>query len=421
MFGKKKPEVLVVGAGPVGLLTALLLVRRGIRVQIVDKEWRTGAHSYALALHGSSLRLLAEIGLRDAILERACPIHRIGIYDGVQRRAEVQVSTDGLLPGLVVMPQDVLERVLEQALEQHGVRVDWNHAAGRFRAREEGVEVTIDKLVKESLGYAVAHTEWMIAKTIELHVPWVIGADGHRSQLRRSLELDFPEVGPAQHFAVFEFQSDADLQHELRLILADRTVNAVWPLPDGACRWSFELPDFSVPLGPRDKERNEVQIGSAQFPALTEDHLRLLLAQRAPWFQGSIDLIQWRMVVRFERRLTQAFGRQRMWLVGDAGHMTGPVGMQSMNVGFREARDLTGILASILCEGGSVERLPAYHEERTAEWRSLLGLEGGLHAGAGTAPWLQQQRDRLLAGLPASGADLAAAARQLNLEYVRGP
>ncbi len=416
MFGKKKPEVLVVGAGPVGLLAGLLLAKRGIHVQIVDKQWRTGARSYALALHAESLRLFREIGLLDRMLQLGYPVHRVGLYEGLQRRAEVRLSgADDPLPGLLVMPQDVLERLLEEVLEQHGVNVQWNHAVSHFASHSFQVDATIDKLVKESLGYAVAHTEWMIANTTDLQVPWVIGADGHRSQIRRSLEIDFRESGEAQHFAVFEFKTDMDLQHEMRLVLADQTTNAVWPLPGGYCRWSFELPDFAAPLEPREKERSPVQIGIAQFLTLTEEHLRLLLAERAPWFQGTIGEIHWRMVVRFERRLANAFGGQRVWLAGDAGHITGPVGMQSMNVGFREVRDLVGILASILREDGKAEQLQTYDQQRAAEWRSLLGLEGGLRSGPDTDPWIQQRADRLLACLPASGTDLTAAVRQLGL------
>lgn len=417
MFGKKKPEVLVVGAGPVGLLAGLLLAKRGIQVQVVDKQWRTGAHSYALALHAESLRLFQAIGLLDPLRERGYPVHCVGLYDGLQRRGEVRLSgADDPLPGLLVMPQDVLERLLEEALERHGVQVQWNHAVSHFVEHGFQVDATVDQLVKESLGYAVAHTEWMIAHTTELQVPWVIGADGHRSQTRRSLEIDFRETGEAQHFAIFEFQTDVDLQHEARFVLGDRTTSAVWPLPGGYCRWGFELPDFAVSLGPREKERSAAQSGSVPFPTLTEEHLRLLLTERAPWFQGTIGEIRWRMVVRFERRLAGSFGRDRVWLAGDAGHMTGPVGMQSMNVGFREVRELVGILSGLLRDGGQPEQLQTYGRQRLAEWQMLLGLKGGLRAGPHTDPWIQQRAERLLACLPATGADLAAAAQQLGLQ-----
>ncbi len=87
MFGKKKMDVVVVGAGPVGLFVAILLAGRGIRIQIVDKEWRTGAHSYALALHGQSLRLLEHVGLLPSILEKGYEVTRIGLYEGSGRVA----------------------------------------------------------------------------------------------------------------------------------------------------------------------------------------------------------------------------------------------------------------------------------------------------------------------------------------------
>lgn len=415
MAVKKSPEVLVVGAGPVGLFTGLSLLARGVPVQVVDRDWRTGSHSYALALHGPSLEWLDELGVAAPLRQRGYRVHGIGLYDEARRRATLSIGGDAARPGLLVMPQAALERVLEEALQQRGVQVRWNHAVSRLVNQANHVTVTLDKLVKESLGYAVAHTEWMVAQSADWEVPFLIGADGHRSLVRRQLELEFPEVGPPQHFAVFEFRTDADLEHELRITLTDHTTNAVWPLPDGFCRWSFQLPDFRAPLAPRIKERVSVQIGPDQFPVLGEDQLRALLRERAPWFQGRIDEIRWQMVVRFERRLASSFGRQRTWLVGDAGHMTGPVGMQSMNVGFREAHALAGILAGNLGDGATAERLETYNQERLAEWRQLLGLASRPSAGPGTDPWIAGRADRLLSCLPASGPELTQLAQQLDV------
>lgn len=417
MFGKKKPEVLVVGAGPVGLFTALVLAQRGLQVQIVDKDWRTGAHSYALALHGASLRLFQELGLADRLLEQGYPVRSVGLYDETQRRAEVRIGDPAeALPGLVVMPQDVLERVLEEALLSRGVTVHWNHALAELKPQADCVSVTLDKLVKESLGYAVAHTEWVVANSQELQVPFVIGTDGHRSFVRRALEIEYPAVGPTQQFAVFEFQTDMDLQRELRVVLGEQHTNAVWPMPNGFCRWSFQLPEAFASQAQRQKDRVGVEIGGVQFPVLSEDHLRTLLAERAPWFHGRIGEINWRMVVRFERRLANRFGSQRVWLAGDAGHVTGPVGMHSMNVGFREAHDLAECVATALRGGQAAGQFQAFETARQTEWRQLLGLSGGLRAGGSTEPWIGQRADRVLGCLPASGLELAQLAGQLKLE-----
>jgi len=419
MIAPQDPEVLVVGAGPVGLFAGLALAQRGVRVQVIDKMSRTGVHSYALALHGRALGLLRPFGLLNKILAQAYPIRKVGLFDQGGRRAEVALpdAEDGL-PGLVVLPQDVFERVLEEALAAHGVRVQWNHAVSRLASHEEHAAVTIDKLVQESVGYAVAHTEWMVAKSTTLEVPFVIGADGHRSAVRRELDIEFTEAGEAHNYTVFEFETDFDLDHQLRFILGERTADVLWPLPGGACRWSFQLPDFVAPAAARRRDRLGVMIGSAQYPAMTEEDLHRLIGERAPWFRGSLSRLNWQIVVRFERRLARSFGKQCVWLAGDAAHMTGPAGSQSMNVGLREADDLAGIIAGILRDGQPAAQLQTYNERRLTEWRQLLGLDGGLKADSHTDPWLRQHTARLLPCLPATGGDLARLAQQLGLRLV---
>ncbi len=424
MFSKHKPVVLVVGAGPVGLMAALTLARRGIEVEIVDKEWRPAAHSYALALHAQSLALLDQLGVLKPILEKAYPVRTVGLYDLEARRTEIRLTDESNENAFVaVMRQDVLESELERALKKLGVRVRWNHQVSNITMESDRVELTVEHLEKESMGYAVAHTDWVVASTEHMKVPFVIGADGHRSDVRRALQIEYDQIGEAQTFAVFEFKSDADPAHELSVVLDHLTTNVLWPLPDNYCRWSFELPGFTAPVGTRSKDNLLVELGATRFPVLAEDNLRALLAERAPWFKGSVDQIQWRLAVRFERRLASAFGKNRMWLAGDAAHMTGPVGIQSMNVGLREAYELGTSMADILEGSRSPDALRAFNVERMAEWRFLLGLEGGLRALAGADPWIGRWTERLVSCIPASGADLAGLVRQIGLEVeaVRSP
>ena len=84
----------------------------------------------------------------------------------------------------------------------------------------------------------------MVAKSWTEEVPFVVGADGYSSSVRRSLGLTFPEVGPCAWYAVFEFRSSANVREEVRVALGERTSDVLWPLGDGWFRWSFQLPDF---------------------------------------------------------------------------------------------------------------------------------------------------------------------------------
>jgi 2-polyprenyl-6-methoxyphenol hydroxylase-like FAD-dependent oxidoreductase len=418
IFRRKEPaEVLVVGAGPVGLFAALVLAKRGVRVRIVDSQWRTTSRSYACALHADSLARLEEFGLLPEILEEAYRIRSFRLLEGSECKAEMHISE--LVEDhsfLAVMRQSRFEQLLEKALDDAGVKIDWSYEATGLAPRADGVNVTLDKLSKESGGYAVPHSEWVVSKSKDTEFPFVIGADGHASRVRRALGIEFPEVGEAQDFASFEFKTNTDLGHSMRLVMDEDATSLCWPLPKGFCRWGFQIPRTDTSWDTRGKDRLPVQLGYGPLAAVKEDSLHKLLTERAPWFKGSMDTIYWRTVVRFERRLADSFGSGRVWLAGDAGHITGPAGVQSMNVGLREARDLAETIARILKGQGTMEDLEAYNRQRRAEWRFMLGMEEGLASTSETDPWIAARRERLLPCIPASGQDLAQLAKQLGLE-----
>jgi 2-polyprenyl-6-methoxyphenol hydroxylase-like FAD-dependent oxidoreductase len=106
MFKKNPPDVLVVGAGPVGLCAALALARKRVRTEIIDQAEQRGHHSYALALHTRSLEILREFGLLDRVLERSFMVRTMGLYDGKERRAELDLTSGGTTTGLAVLPQN---------------------------------------------------------------------------------------------------------------------------------------------------------------------------------------------------------------------------------------------------------------------------------------------------------------------------
>ena len=413
------PEVLVAGAGPVGMFAALALAKRGIEVQIVDSALQPATHSYALALHSRSMQLLEAAGLYESVMVESYPVHRAGLYDENGRKAELTIGDGSPGAGLAVLRQDVLEEYLEAALADIGVEVLWSHRLSRAVANDEFVGATVEALEKESRGYAVAHTEWVVADTKELRPRYVIGADGHSSWVRRSLRIGFPEVAKPQYFAVFEFASDADPAHEMRIVFADGTTNVMWPIPEGHVRWAFELRSYLARGTTREKDRFAVQVDAGEYPILTEERLRTLLAERAPWFTGGVGEITWRIVVRFERRLAESFGGDRMWLAGDAAHLTGPAGVQSMNSGLAEASDLASIIAASLGGEDVRERFADHDSSYRERWKTLLGVNGAIQASSSADPWVVKYAAALLPCLPGIGNEAVNLARQLGVGFGR--
>jgi len=405
MFGKPETcEVLVVGAGPVGLFAALQLAERGIKVRIVDQEKRTATHSYALVLHPETLRALFRSGPFRNVLKDGAGLRGMAFYDAAQRKAEVGFpEVDGALPFALVLPQSMLEKVLEDELARWDVHVEWNHRLTAISQDAEGVTAEVAKLDRAASGYPYARMEWIVAKTIPIRAKFLVGADGYSSFVRRALEISYREVGRAQSFSVYEFTcTGGGPSDEVRVALNDATTEVLWPLAPDRFRFSFQIEDAT---------RHEA----------TAAQLERFIRERAPWFQGEPQDIRWTTAVLFERRLAERFGVDRVWLAGDAAHITGPVGGQSMNVGLLEARDLSAAIAASLREGADLSKLESYGVARRDEWKRLLGTEGPLPTDKHTDPWVGSRADRILPCLPASGSDLERLMDQLGIAFTGAP
>jgi 2-polyprenyl-6-methoxyphenol hydroxylase-like FAD-dependent oxidoreductase len=379
MADQRKTDVVVVGAGPVGMFAALTLKNAGVDVRIFDAGRRTAAHSYALVLHGATLELLEPFGITALCMAAGRKVTRLGLYDGLTRRGEVDLTKrGGMHPYALVLPQSHLESILEGALEKAGVKVQWDHRAQAVEDGPDHAHLTIAKLEKVSTGYPIAHTEVVVDRTFEVNASYVIAADGYDSFVRRRLAIPQIDMGKGQLYSVFQFDAKGDVPDEGRLMLAPGRVGGYWPLPGGKCRFSF-------PIDADSEHRPD------------EARLKEQIAAHAPWFKGTVGAIEWTALGLFERKVVSSFGSGRIWLAGDAAHLTGPLGAQSMNVGLREAGDLAARIAGALGKKKPVGSLEEYGTTRAAEWRSLLAPS--------TGP--ADLRSLVLPCLPASGDELA--------------
>ncbi len=410
-------EVLVVGAGPTGLLAAVLLSEAGVDVQIIDREAGTAARSYACALHSDTLRMFDRMGLAADLLACGRRIHTVAFHDGDQRRAEIKLAElGGDFPFLLVLPQSQLESILEQRLgKKKKLAVNWNHRLDAIERDEGTVVGLVEQLEGTATGYIVPHWETMVKDRYAVRAQYLVGADGHNSLVRHRLGIHSDRADGQQSFVAFEFSSASDVEDTVHIVLDENTTNVFWPMPDHECRWTFQLVHAQGPTEFPEKDRRAVPALRALNDQL-RGGLRKLIGHRAPWFAAEVREIAWCKQVAFEQRLAAQFGEKRCWLAGDAAHQTGPVGMQSMNSGLREAAALAANLTQVLRGQAPPELMADYNREWRNQWEHLLGKSGGLQPRSRTDAWVCQRRARILPCLPAYGTDLKHLAAQLELD-----
>jgi 2-polyprenyl-6-methoxyphenol hydroxylase-like FAD-dependent oxidoreductase len=341
----------------------------------------------------------------------------VSFHEGAAAPTEIDIAAvTPEFPHMLTLPQAAMETLLEQKLNEAHVQVAWNHRLADLRSEGGVVLATVEELCGTATGYDVPRWETVVNKTLHFSAPFVVGADGYRSAVRRCLGIESESMGAPELFVVYEFDSDLERTSEMTMVLNESDKNVLWPLPEERCRWSFQwtatAPDGEFPA----KERGALWFEDKPVAARTREHLLQMVKSRAPWFNASIGNVDWAADVQFEPHLARKFGRTRCWLAGDAAHQTGPVGMQSMNVGFREGEALATALTTILRRRGSFDLLDAYEQRFRSEWLDLLGKGRQVRPIAGETQPLRRTDAALLSCLPASDAELETMLHRLGLE-----
>jgi 2-polyprenyl-6-methoxyphenol hydroxylase-like FAD-dependent oxidoreductase len=375
-------DVVVVGAGPVGLTAACQLALLGVRVRVVEALEHPTTESRAVAVHARSLELLASLGVLPRIEARGRRITAIEVLDGRTGTPRARVELAGIPsrhPYVLDVAQPDTEEVLAGRAAELGVVVERGVTLAALAQDADGVALTL----RSRAGERTARTRW------------VVGADGGHSATRHLLGTRLEGGFHGQHFAMADVDVDTPFPPDaIRMFFHPDGMGALFPLAGARARVMFSVEAPSEDAG--DPTLEQVQ-------ALADARTG-----------GRITLRDPRWLTYFEVHHAQVprYRHGRVLLAGDAAHVHSPAGAQGMNTGIQDAANLAWKLALVVRGRAEAELLDTYHDERHPVGAAVVRTTTTM-TDVGTASGVQAAlRDAVLAVVGrVPGAEDAMAAR----------
>ena len=362
-------DLLVVGAGPTGLMAGLVAHRRGLSTLVVDGKDGPTRESRAIVVQARSMEILDQLGLAAPVQEAAQLAGRLRIReDGPALGADFASAQRGdtPFPGARIFEQSRTEQLLSGALADEGAPARYGHALASFAAdasADEGVEARIEGP----------------DGPLTVRARWLIGADGASSPVRHLLGLPFAGVTDEATFCVADLHGVEGLEADaLTARFGQRRFAVLFPLgPGGHVRliWLH---------GGAEPEEDEALAGARQDLGIRY--------QRVDWFSA----------YRVHHRVAARFRQGPVFLAGDAAHVHSPVGGQGMNTGLQDAHHLANLLADVASGLLEPAQLDRYEAERRPVALTLVRIVDrafGVIARPGPATAFARRRARDVLGV----------------------
>ena len=343
MLSTEKPPLLIVGAGPTGLVLATHLARHGIRARIIDQAEGPSPTSRALGIHARTLEIFDQLGVIAPILQRGRILREFHLFKEGRRLRSVPIQgINSPYPFILTLPQSETERILIRRLESLGVTVEWQTRLDSLQ--QEGAEI------QAQLIHAKGSRE-----TLSPH--FLVGCDGATSTVRQQLGIPFEGASLPTWFGLADLHVPVGLSSDgPSLFLAREGLLFFIPLPgENSFRLVFPLPE--------QPEEGEPELSWPKIQELVDRRTNRELDIRDPW---------WFSRFRTGRRAVPTLIHGSILLAGDAAHIHSPVGAQGMNSGIQDAHNLGWKLALTLRGEASPQLLQTYEEERLPVARRIL-------------------------------------------------
>lgn len=371
-------DVLIVGAGPNGLMMAALLQRSGLKVRIIDKSSGPARESRAFAVQARTMELFRNIGLSDelmqlGVLNTCIKFHIKGRHVG-GLDFDRSKAVDSPYQFILMAPQNEIEDLLLADLDRHALRVERHTELLSLKQADDGVsaQVLCDGVLKT---IACRH---------------IVGADGAHSAVRKQLGLSFEGSRYAQNYLLADCRIDWPFDHtHFRIFMHGERIGLFLPLKGSEVS---RVMATDLEANARMAERSEGQHGLAAAP-FTLQELETSLA-KAMCVPIKLSKPVWTTRYRVNLRGVEQYSVGRAFLIGDAAHIHSPAGGQGMNTGFQDAANLAWKLAQVQRTGVSSTLLDSYNKERHPIGIQLLRFTDRLYkVAADLQGWQAWARD----------------------------
>lgn len=336
MSNPKHYQVLIVGAGPTGLLLGILLRMQNISCLIIDKLSEPLTATRAVMLHSGSIEIFHHIELLDAINSIAKPSQYITFYYHNTKKVTIDFSNvDSHYNYYLLLKQPELEQILTQRFLSLG---------GLLERDSELIDI----------GYQDGYVTCSVKKmndTIYYHADYVIGCDGASSMVRKLSQISMIGDTLDFHYILAEGKTTTSFpEDESSMYLSDTGLLSVIPLPDGSTRIAGPggFDDLSV-LQDEDALKNYF-----------ESTIVKLNMKRDMTFKEYHQIAKYSV----HQKLANRFRDNRVFLAGDAAHLHTPAGGQAMNTGFHDVWNLGWKLSFVLNGIADESLLDTYETER---------------------------------------------------------